>query len=216
MAVETYSKSGAKAAAPVKLDKAVFGLKVEGHELLKEAYLAYLANGRANLAQTKKRGQVRGGGAKPWRQKGTRRARAVSSRSPLWTGGGVTFGPTGSENYRKRLTTRSKRLALRQALSLAADGDRIKVIDSLVFTDGKVKSAQVLLNKLKTGNKILMVIEQKDPMLERATRNLQGCTAVTAKYLSVFYIMNADTIIITKKSLEIINEWLSPKEVSNA
>jgi large subunit ribosomal protein L4 len=216
MAVDTFTKSGAKASTPAKLDKSIFGLKVEDHGLLKEAYLSYLANGRANLAQTKKRGQVRGGGAKPWRQKGTGRARVGSSRNPLWTGGGVAFGPTGTENYTKRMTTRSKRLALRQALSIAANDGRIKVIDSLVIADGKVKSAQSLLNKLKSADKTLLVIEQREPMFDRATRNLPGCLTVTAKYLTVFDIMNADTIVITKKSLEIISDWLSVKGASNA
>src|SRR3989344_4341487 len=121
MAVETYTKSGAKASSPAKLDKAVFGLKVDNHQLLKEAYLAHLSNSRSNLAKTKKRGEVRGGGAKPWRQKGTGRARVGSIRSPIWTGGGVTFGPTGSENYNRRINTKAKRQALRQALSLAAE-----------------------------------------------------------------------------------------------
>src|SRR3989344_6954088 len=129
-AVETYTKSGAKASAPARLDKSVFGLKVDNHQLLKEVYLAYLANNRSNLAKTKKRGEVRGGGAKPWRQKGTGRARAGSIRSPLWTGGGVTFGPTGSESYGRKINTKVKRLELRKALSIAAENDKIKIIET--------------------------------------------------------------------------------------
>ncbi|HEX5395148.1 MAG TPA: 50S ribosomal protein L4 [Candidatus Saccharimonadales bacterium] len=216
MAVESFTKAGAKASAPIKLDKSVFGLKVDDHGLLKEAYLAYLANGRTNLAKAKKRGQVRGGGAKPWRQKGTGRARVGSSRNPLWTGGGVAFGPTGDENYTKRLTTRSKRLALRQALSMAADDGRIKLIDSLVVADGKAKSAAGLLAKLKCGSRTLLVVDQKERLLERATANLSGCSVVSANYLNVFDIMNADSIVITKKSLEVINGWLSDKGAGNA
>ena len=216
MAVDTFTKSGTKSSAPAKLDKSVFGLKVKDHNLLKEAYLAYLANSRTNLAQTKKRGQVRGGGAKPWRQKGTGRARVGSSRNPLWTGGGVAFGPTGEENYQKRLPTRSKRLALRQALSMAADGDRIKIIDSIAISDGKTKSAHSLLAKLNPGAKTLLVVEQRDPQLDRATGNLPGCSVITARYLSVFDTLNSDTIIISKKSLEIITDWLSPKGATNA
>jgi large subunit ribosomal protein L4 len=211
MATEAFTNSGSKAATPAKLDKSVFGLKVEDHGLLKEAYLAYLANGRTNLAQVKKRGQVRGGGAKPWRQKGTGRARVGSSRNPLWTGGGVAFGPTGEENYEKRLTIQAKRLALRQALSMAADGGRIKIIDSFAVADGKTKSAQSLLGKLNSGTRALLVVEQREPMLDRATRNLPGCSVVTANYLTVFEILNADTIIMTKKSLEVITGWLSAK-----
>jgi large subunit ribosomal protein L4 len=216
MAVDTFTKSGTKASAPAKLDKLIFSLKVQDHSLLKEAYLAYLANNRTNLAQTKKRGQVRGGGAKPWRQKGTGRARVGSSRNPLWTGGGVAFGPTGDENYRKRMTTSSKKLAVRQALSLAADGGRIKIIDSLGVADGKTKSVHGLLGKLKAGAITLLVIEQRDALIDRSTRNLPSCSVISARYLTVFDILNADTIIITKKSLEIINDWLSAKGAPNA
>src|SRR4051812_38849127 len=104
MAVATYTKAGAKAATPAKLDKSVFAAEIKNHDLLKQAYLAYLANGRENFAVTKSRGEVRGGGAKPWRQKGTGRARFGSSRNPIWKGGGVAFGPTGNENYSRKLS----------------------------------------------------------------------------------------------------------------
>src|SRR3990167_4271574 len=139
MAVLTYTKAGSKAAAPAKLDKAVFGLRVQNHQLLKDAYLAYLAGGRSNFAKTKKRGEVRGGGIKPWRQKGTGRARFGSSRNPIWTGGGVAFGPTGDENYSRKMSTASKRTALRQALSLAVEADKLKVIETFACPEGKVK-----------------------------------------------------------------------------
>src|SRR5690606_28898865 len=104
----------------VTLDKSVFGLEVENHELVKQVYVAYLANGRENLAVTKTRGLVSGGGRKPWRQKGTGRARFGSSRVPIWRGGGITFGPTGEENYSQKVHVKAKRLATRQALSMAA------------------------------------------------------------------------------------------------
>ena len=95
MAVPTYTASGSKAATPAKLDDAVFGVEVTNHRLLRQAYDAYLSNGRENLAIVKTRGLVRGGGKKPWKQKGTGRARFGSSRNPIWRGGGIVFGPTG-------------------------------------------------------------------------------------------------------------------------
>jgi large subunit ribosomal protein L4 len=98
MAVATYTKTGTKATTAAKLDAKVFGVDVQNHELLKAAYVTYQANGRENLAVTKTRGLVRGGGKKPWKQKGTGRARFGSSRVPIWRGGGITFGPTGNEN----------------------------------------------------------------------------------------------------------------------
>src|SRR6476661_8284352 len=139
MSVPTFTKSGAKATTPAKLDKAVFAVMPENHELLKLAYSAYLANGRENLAVTKTRGLVSGGGKKPWKQKGTGRARFGSSRVPLWRGGGITFGPTGNENYSHKLNLKAKRQALRQALSLASTSGKISVIETFESKEGKVK-----------------------------------------------------------------------------
>lgn len=208
MAVSTYTKTGARASTPAKLDKSVFGLKVDNHQLLKDAYLAYLASGRSNFAKTKKRGEVRGGGIKPWRQKGTGRARFGSSRNPIWTGGGVAFGPTGNENYTRKITTSSKRLAIRQALSLAAASEKLKIVDSLDFKESRVKPIVNFLSKIDAKGKILLVIELKNESSERATRNLDGVKTVSAKYLTVFDILNADQIVMTNKSLEIVQQWL--------
>jgi large subunit ribosomal protein L4 len=207
MAVATYTKSGTKAATAAKLDKNVFGVEVKNHDLLKSVYLAHLANGRDNLAVTKKRGQVRGGGAKPWRQKGTGRARVGSSRNPIWRGGGVAFGPTGNENYSHKINVKAKRAALRQALSLAANENRIKVIEGFNFPEGKTKPTLAILNKLELKGNVLLVMSKKDEMI-RAVRNVANLKAVQAKYLQVYDVLNADQIVISKNSLEIINEWL--------
>lgn len=211
MAVGTFTKSGSKAATPAKLDKSVFRLKVEDHQLLKEAYLAYLANSRTNLARAKRRGEVRGGGAKPWRQKGTGRARVGSIRSPIWRGGGVIFGPTGAENYSRKMNTKAKRLALRQALSLATAEDRIKVIETFACPEGKVKPTINLLNKISAKGVVLLVVSVKDDLVERATRNLPDVKTIQANYLSAYDVLNADTIVMSRKSLEIITAWLSAK-----
>src|ERR1019366_5302993 len=132
MAVATYTKSGTKATTAAKLDKDVFGVEVKNHQLLKSAYVAYLANSRENLAVTKTRGLVRGGGKKPWAQKGTGRARFGSSRNPIWRAGGIVFGPTGFENYKKYITTSEKRKALRQALSIAVTDGKLIIIEDIV------------------------------------------------------------------------------------
>src|SRR5258708_18548917 len=104
----------------------------KNHELNKSAYVMYLANRRENLAKSKTRGLVSGGGKKPWKQKGTGRARFGSSRNPIWRGGGIAFGPTGIENYSKQMSVATKRQALRQVLSMAAAEGRIKVIEEFV------------------------------------------------------------------------------------
>lgn len=211
MVAITYTKSGAKATTAVKLPSSVFGLDVKNHQILKDSYVAYLANGRANSAVTKKRGEVSGGGKKPWRQKGTGRARFGSSRNPIWRGGGVAFGPTGQENYVKKVNAKAKRLAIKQALSLAAKDNTVKVIETFACPDGKVKPTLSLLNKIEATGYVLIVVSVKDDLVVRATRNIPNVKAVQANYLNVFDTMNADTIIISKKALEMLEQRLGSK-----
>lgn len=206
MAVATYTKTGTKATTPAKLDKTVFGVKTTNHELVKAAYEMYLANGRENLAVTKTRGLVRGGGKKPHPQKGTGRARAGSRRSPLWRSGGIMFGPTGVENYSKRLNVKAKRLATRQALSMKSDS--IKVIETFECKEGKAAETAKLLKKIDATGKVLLIVSQKDELVERATRNLPNVTAVNANYLNVYDVLNADCIVFSQKALAVVNGWL--------
>lgn len=208
MAVATYTTAGAKATTPAKLDKLVFGVDVVNHELLKSAYEAYLSNGRQNLAVTKTRGLVRGGGKKPWRQKGTGRARFGSSRNPIWRSGGVVFGPTGEENFTKNLNVKAKRTAIRQALSLAATDNKITVIEDLVSKNGKTAELAKLLNKIKAERSVLLVVEEKTPELLQAARNLANVDIVRAKYLSVFKVLNADCIVFSQAALKTTTAWL--------
>ena len=203
-----FSKSGVKSAAAVKLDASVFAVMPENHELLKLAYVSYLANGRENLAKTKTRGLVSGGGKKPWRQKGTGRARFGSIRDPQWRGGGVVFGPTGNENYTKKMHVGAKRLALRQALSLSAAENRIKVLDEFVNKDGKVAETVKLLTKIGADGTVLLILEHKDALVLRATDNLQNVKAVQANYLNVYDVLNSNTLVFTAKALEVIKDWL--------
>ena len=212
MVVETFSKSGLKAAEPAKLDKSVFGVDARNHQLLKDVYLSYLANNRENLAKAKSRGEVRGGGLKPWRQKGTGRARFGSSRNPIWKGGGVAFGPTGQENYSRKVNQKAKHSALKQALSLAAREDRLKIIESVELSSGKAQDAAALLGKLGAKGKVLLVVSLKDSLVERATRNIERVKVVQAQYVSVFDVLNADHVVISNKALDIIHEWLGAKK----
>jgi large subunit ribosomal protein L4 len=204
----TFTKSGTKAATAAKLDAAVFAVMPENHELLKLAYTAYLANGRGNNAQTKTRGLVSGGGKKPWKQKGTGRARFGSSRNPIWRGGGIAFGPTGEENYTKKIHVSAKRKAIRQALSLAANEDRIKVVEAFDSKDAKVKTTAAFLTKIEATGSVLLVLDHKDETVERATGNLQNVKVVNATYLNVYDVLNADTLVVTQKALDQIKEWL--------
>ncbi|MEO6761338.1 MAG: 50S ribosomal protein L4 [Candidatus Saccharimonadales bacterium] len=208
MPVPTYTTSGSKATTSAKLSTKVFGVKVQNHELLKQAYETYLANGRINLAVTKTRGLVSGGGKKPWKQKGTGRARFGSSRNPIWRGGGIAFGPTGVENYTKQLPTKSKRVALRQALSLSADEGKVRIIEEFDCKDGKVTNTVKLLDKIDAKRNVLLVVSNKDKLVERATNNLQDVKATDARYLNVYDITNADAIVLTKEALVIVEQWL--------
>lgn len=216
MSVPTYTKTGNKATTAAKLPKAIFGVEVVSHELLKQAYTAYLANGRTNNARTLKRGEVSGGGKKPWKQKGTGRARFGSSRVPIWRGGGIAFGPTGNENYTHELPKQTKRTAIRQALSLKAK--HISVIETLDVKSGKTADVVKLLGKIDAVRNILLVVDNKDETIVRVTNNIPNLKVAQARYLNVFDILNADTIILTSKSVEIIEEWLatSPKQRSTS
>jgi len=205
----SYSAAGAKSAAKASLDKDIFGIEVKDHKLLREAYQSFLDNGRKNLAKTKTRGEVIGSTKKPWKQKGTGRARFGSKYNPLWRGGGIVFGPTGNENYSKKLNVKAKRLAIRQALSLSVAESNLKVIDSFDGKDGKVRKSVALLKKIDAKGKTLLVVDKKDDMVRRSVGNIAAVKAVDAKYLNVFDILNSDTVVITKKSLDIISEWLA-------
>ena len=195
--------------APV-LPKEVFGLEVTNHELLKLAYDAYLANNRTASATTKTRGDVRGGGKKPWKQKGTGKARFGSSRNPIWRGGGIVFGPLGNENYSKKISTTAKRQAIRQALSLASQAKKVHVLE--VKTTGKTAEVVAFLEKNKLTRKVLIVVEEKTPELLRATNNIQNVLLVSTKYLNVYHILNADAIVLSKASLPTLKSWLVKEE----
>jgi len=212
MATATYTKSGTKATTAAKLDPAVFGVTAKNHELLKAAYTMYLANGRENLAVTKTRGLVRGGGKKPWKQKGTGRARFGSSRVPIWRGGGITFGPTGQENYSKQMNTKAKRLAIRQALSLANDAGKIKVVETFTTMETKTKDMAKFLAKVEASGNVLCVVSVKDASKERATQNIPKLKVTGATYLNVFDVLNADTVVFSQKSLAAVSDWLGGQQ----
>ena len=201
-------------ATPAKatLPKSVFAVEFQNHELLKVAYDTFLANSRNASATTLQRGEVRGGGKKPWKQKGTGRARFGSSRNPIWRGGGVVFGPRGNENYKLKLSTTSKRVALRQALTLANQAKKIVVTD--IKTTGKTAEVAKFFvdNKFHKDAKVLVVVDEKTPEIMRATNNLENALLVRATYLSVYYILNADKIVMSPAAVKTIESWLAKEE----
>jgi len=192
------------------LPEEVFAVEVKNHELLKLAYDSYLASARLASATTKTRGEVRGGGKKPWKQKGTGRARFGSSRNPIWRGGGIVFGPLGIENYKKKIATNAKRQAVRQALTLASQANKIHVMD--IKTTGKTADMVKFLSENKLERKVLLVVDEKTPALLRATNNIQNVLLVSTKYLNVFHILNADNIVLSKESVPTLQSWLVKKD----
>ncbi len=202
------TKAAKAAPAKATLPKAVFAVDVPNHELLKLAYDAFLANARQSSATTLQRGEVRGGGKKPWKQKGTGRARFGSTRNPIWRGGGVVFGPRGNENYKLKISKTSKLVALRQALTLANQAKKIVVSD--VKTTGKTAEVAKFFadQKFHKDAKVLIVVDKKTPEIMRATNNLENALLVRATYLSVYYILNADKIVISPAAVKAVEAWL--------
>ncbi len=210
MATPTFTKTGNKAATAAKLPKEIFAVESVSHELLKQAYNTYLANGRLGTAKTKTRGEVRGGGKKPWKQKGTGRARFGSSRVPIWRGGGITFGPTGTQNYTQALPTAVKRNAVRQALTLKADN--VIVIEDFDAKSGKTADTAKLFAKVGASRNILLVVAEKNDDIVRATGNIPNLKVSQARYLNVYDIINSDSIVLTTKAIDIVAEWLGGKK----
>ena len=199
--------------AEAKLDKDIFGLSVDNHELVKLAYDAYLANSRSSHAKTLKRGEVRGGGKKPWKQKGTGRARFGSTRNPIWRHGGVAFGRTGEENFTKKISKNAKLLAVRQALSMQNADKVITTITKFEAKSGKTKDAVKEL-KLDSSKNYLVVVPEKTESILRATNNIANVKVVRPNYLNVYDILNADQIIIVEAALANIEAWLIGKEAA--
>ena len=207
---DTIKTTAVKSAVLSSLPEEVFNVEVKNHELLKLAYDSYLANSRKASATTKTRGEVRGGGKKPWKQKGTGRARFGSSRNPIWRGGGIVFGPLGIENYKLKITTQSKRQAVRQALTIASQEGIISILD--FKTTGKTSETIKFLEDNKLTRKVLIVVEEKTPELLRATNNVQNVLLVSTKYLNVYHLINADAVVLSKDSIPTLKSWLVREE----
>jgi len=195
------------------LNEKIFGLLPENHELIKLAYDAYLANSRSSHAKTLKRGEVRGGGKKPWKQKGTGRARFGSTRNPIWRHGGVAFGRTGEENFTKKISKQAKRQAVCQALSIKNAEKAVFVLSADAKLTGKTKDAAKILKDMKLeGKNVLAVAAEKTPEVLRSTNNLPNVKLVRATYLNVFDIMNADAIVFSEAGLKAAEQWLIGEE----
>lgn len=174
--------------------------------LLYEAVVAQEANARRVLAHTKDRGDVRGGGKKPWKQKGTGRARHGSTRSPIWKGGGVTFGPTTLRNFARKFNKKARRAALASALSDASRNERFLVVDSLVLPEAKTKTLLALLAHLPHPEEhALIVVEEANTGVGAAANNAQEVNVIPVHCLNVKEVVKARRIVISQEALERMN-----------
>src|SRR5688500_10245545 len=179
----------------LKLDADVFGAPFNG-PLVHECVVAELAARRRGTHATKTRGMVRGGGAKPWRQKGTGRARAGSTRSPLWTGGGVVFGPS-PRHYTVKVNRKARQAALRIALSIHADRDSLAVVDPGGFEAPSTRQAAGLLED-RRGGAVLIVLGEDEAVAAKSFRNLQGVAVLPVSAAGVADIVRAATLVVSR------------------
>ncbi len=191
--------------ATVELDAAIFGVAVRDH-LLHDAVVMQLANRRRGCASTKSRSDITGGGLKPWKQKGTGRARVGSRRSPLWRGGSTIFGPK-PHSFDYRLPRSTRRSALCSALSLRAQEGKLIVVDGFALPDGKTKQLRQGLERLGIGS-ALVVSATEDVALERAARNLVAVKAIRVVGLNVFDVLKYEHLVLTRSALEEIGRRL--------
>lgn len=206
--VEVFDIAG-QAVDQLELSKEIFGVK-PNKDLIAQAIRVYLANQRGGRADTKVRGEVRGGGRKPWKQKGTGRARIGSIRAPHWRGGGVTFGPT-PRDFSLNLPKKMKKAALISALSAKFADNGIIVIDKLKFKEAKTKEAAKMMIKLNIQEKNLVVSSEFDESEKRALTNLAKSSMQKASDLNVYQVLNNKKMLITKEGIEKIETVLKGK-----
>ena len=199
LTAELYSADGT-AKGEVELEPTIFGIE-PNVAVMHQFVTAQLAAARRGTHSTKTRSEVRGGGAKPWRQKGLGRARHGSIRSPQWRGGGVVFGPS-PRSYAERTPKKMKRLALRSSLSARAAEDQIKVVEGFDWAEPKTKVARELLKAIGVGAKTLVVVGADDSVASKSFRNLPTVNLLTAGQLNTYDVLWADTLVFTSEALQ--------------
>ena len=206
ISVALYIMAGEKLDSKLSLAASVFGIEPHKQAMF-NAVQVEQANQRQATAKTKVRHEVSGGGKKPWRQKGTGRARAGSSRSPIWVGGGTVFGPVGNQNYTLSQNKKEHQLALRSALSLKTP-DNLVVVDEIKFAEKKTKEFVKMLQALKSEVKTLVVVEDIDENLFASVRNVAYAKVVTTDNVSVYDLLNADKLVTSESAIKKIEEAL--------
>lgn len=215
MKISVYNQK-AEVVGEIDLNDKIFGVKTSQH-LLAESVRIQASNARKGLANTKTRGEVSGGGKKPWKQKGTGRARAGSTRSPIWRHGGVTFGPTSDRNWSLKINKKAKTKALFMSLSDKVTDGKLIVVDSMNLEAIKTKEFMAIMKSFtaQLGKKQLFVLPKKDNSLDRASRNIPHLTSTLATSLNVTDVLKADTMVILKDSLAVIEKTYLKQPATN-
>lgn len=200
----------AEAVGEMELNEKIFGVKTN-NDLIHQAYVAQLGNERQVLAHTKTKGEVRGGGKKPWRQKGTGRARSGSSRSPIWIGGGVTFGPLKDRNFKKEINKKMKQKAIFMVISDRVVNEKMAILDEIKIEEFKTKTFNEIVNNLeekvikKEENKkrsVLIIDSSNDEKVKYSGRNLAGVKIINLDNINIFDLLKYQNLILTKASVE--------------
>lgn len=201
--VQVYNQEGRKT-SKLELADSVFGIEPNA-DAMHLAVVSYLANQRQGTQSTLTRSEVSGGGAKPWRQKGTGRARQGSTRSPQWTHGGIALGPK-PRKYKVELNKKVKRLAMKSALSSKVAGEEMMVVNKIELDGIKTKAIVEMLAKLKSAKKALIVTAEADETIYKSARNIEGVKVATVNTLCVYDILNCDSFIVLKDAVKKIEE----------
>lgn len=201
--VAVYNMLGAQV-GEIELNDNVFGIE-PNKAVMFDFIKMQLANKRQGTSSTKTRTEVRGGGKKPWRQKGTGRARAGSSRNPVWRGGGIAFGPK-PRDYSYKLPQKVRRLALKSALSSKVQDNKIVVVDDFSFDQPKTKVMVQALEALKVGKKTLLVTADGNVNVVKSARNIEGVKPMRADFINVYDILKYDTLLMTRDAVAMVEE----------
>jgi large subunit ribosomal protein L4 len=202
--VKVYNTEG-KEVGEEKLKPEIFEVKIKP-SLVQQAVVTQLANRRLVLAHTKTKGEVRGGGRKPWKQKGTGRARVGSIRSPLWRGGGVIFGPRKNRNFKLKMNKKAKRKALFMTLSDKVNEKKLVLLDKLELAKIKTKEFLKTLSKLPVKNTILVVLPKQDEKIIKSSHNLPYVSCLLADSLNVYDILRHEYLLMPKDALKVIEK----------
>ena len=207
--IDVLNQTGTKV-EEVELNKDVFGVK-PNESVVYDAIQVYMSNCRQATAKTKKRDEVSGGGRKPWRQKGTGRARQGSIRSPQWRGGGIVFGPTGEQNFKIKQNKKEARLALKSVLSEKVNNKDLVLLNEIKYEKPQTKAVVEMLKTLNTKNKTLFVVSEESVNYEAllSMSNLQNVMVLFADEINVYDVVNSDSVVMTVDAMKSIEEVLA-------